>query len=971
MTNKISVTNSLFFRNFLKLFFLIFLIHSSFFAKSQCCAVPGWQWYVPVDIDNTYTGNAAHTNYQVLIIVDTQTLITAGKMLSTGDDIRFTDNNCGAFLNYYIEPAGTGSGGGINSTTTYIWVLLPTLPANAITTLKMYYGNPAAVAASSFATTFPNVLNATTGTLGGVQTYDWINVPVGVTLTLPVGQILTLDARKIVLDGTILGDGKGYAGNSGPGQGTQTGSSGGGGGGYGGLGGNGNGTGTEGPIYGTTNGPDIDMGSGGGNGQDCTNPGDGGGAVKMTACVIALNGSISLKGTVGGNGNSGEACGGGSGGGCLLQGDYISGSASINVSGGNGGDGTFDIPIFGSQKEGGGGGAGGRVKYFYCKSNTFSGTVTKNGGLPGSGPGSTTAGGLGEEGTATIPCMSYTIGVESPVSSFSVATTTTASGCASPNGTATATPSGGTPNYTYSWNTSPVQSSATATGLAAGIYSVTITDASGCSNTTTVNITGTSQPSVTATATPQSGCAAPNGTATATGTGGAGTYTYVWNTTPAQSSAIATGLSAGFFTVTVTDAGGCTNTTTVNITATVVQPSVTVASTQTGCSASNGTATATGNGGTPGYTYVWNTSPAQSSSVATGLAVGNYSVILTDSGGCTATETVSITSANAPTVSVPTSTPTSCGSPTGSATASASGGTGTLTYSWSPGGQTTPSAVGLASGSYVVTVTDALGCSVISQPVTVSVANGPTVTVTSLAATCGASDGSATAAVSGGVPGYTYSWSPSGQNSSVATALSAGTYSVTVTDASGCAQTVTVNVTQPSTPIVTVNASPSTISAGGSAQLTATGGGTYLWSPAAGLSCTACPNPTASPAATTDYCVVVTDASGCTDDDCITVEITTCGGIYLPNAFSPNDDGENDILYVYGNCISDLELKIYDRWGEKVFETNDPKQGWDGTRKGLFSSSAKQETSVFAYQLKATLTSGEKISKKGNVSLLR
>ncbi|TAL57928.1 MAG: gliding motility-associated C-terminal domain-containing protein, partial [Bacteroidetes bacterium] len=87
---------------------------------------------------------------------------------------------------------------------------------------------------------------------------------------------------------------------------------------------------------------------------------------------------------------------------------------------------------------------------------------------------------------------------------------------------------------------------------------------------------------------------------------------------------------------------------------------------------------------------------------------------------------------------------------------------------------------------------------------------------------------------------------------------------------------------------------------------------------------------------------------------------------YIPNAFSPNGDGENDIFYVRGNCIKELTFIIYNRWGEKVFETTDPKICWDGIYKGK-----PLNTAVFVYYMEATLTNGEKINRKGNISLIK
>lgn len=88
--------------------------------------------------------------------------------------------------------------------------------------------------------------------------------------------------------------------------------------------------------------------------------------------------------------------------------------------------------------------------------------------------------------------------------------------------------------------------------------------------------------------------------------------------------------------------------------------------------------------------------------------------------------------------------------------------------------------------------------------------------------------------------------------------------------------------------------------------------------------------------------------------------------VFVPNAFSPNNDGQNDFLCIYGKCIETLNLVIYDRWGEKVFETTDAKQCWDGTYKGKLMNSA-----VFVYYYNVTLFSGENLVKKGNISLVR
>ncbi|TAL62066.1 MAG: T9SS type B sorting domain-containing protein [Bacteroidetes bacterium] len=524
-------------------------------------------------------------------------------------------------------------------------------------------------------------------------------------------------------------------------------------------------------------------------------------------------------------------------------------------------------------------------------------------------------------------------------------------------GTATAAPSGGTVPYTYSWNTSPAQNTQTATGLCAGNYVCTVTDANGSAAAVPVTITQPSAVTTSTNSTPAA-CGSNNGSASVTASGGTGGLTYSWAPSGGNASA-ATGLAAGNYTCTVTDANGCTKTATVTVTQTG-GPSVSTSSTPQTC-AVGGTASANPSGGTSPYTYQW--CNGQTTSTASGLSAGSCTVVVTDASGCSTANTVTITaSGNIPALAAA-ATPASCGNNNGTASATVSGGTSPYTYSWNPSSQTTSAITGLSGGNYTCTLTDATGCTAV-QTISVPSSTAITASVSATSSTCGNNNGTAAVNASGGTSPYTYSWSSSGCTASFCTGLGAGNYSVTITDATGCSQTTAVAVTQTGGPVATV-ASNVTITQGQSATLTAGGGGTYQWGSGSTQN-----QITVTPSATTVYCVTVTDADNCSDSACVTVTVKTeptpCGELFIPNAFSPNSDGENEMECVLGGCIQSMTFTIYDRWGEKVFETTDPKICWDGMYKGKLMN-----TATFVYYLQAVLTNGEQINKKGNISLIR
>jgi len=526
--------------------------------------------------------------------------------------------------------------------------------------------------------------------------------------------------------------------------------------------------------------------------------------------------------------------------------------------------------------------------------------------------------GNGCTGTASVTVTSTT-----PPFSFTEIANVPNSSCAAPNGTATVSASGGTAPYTYSWSPSG-QTGATVSNVSGGTYTVLATDANGCTGSSTVTI-GSTTPTITITAisTANSYCVNPNGTASASASGGSAPYTYSWSN--GQTGAMITGLTAITFTVTATDANSCTGTQNVTVgdsrPAFIVNVSVTPV---TSCVTANGTATASV---TPALnvTYTWGTSPAQTGATATALAAGSYQVTATEAtSGCTA-QGLAIIGTNTPAVNVTISSSnnvTNCVTPNGSATAVASGGAGGFTYSWS-NGQSGQTATGLNVGSYTVVATDANGCSGTSS-VTISdnrVLPTVTVNVVSDVTSCSNPNGAVMASPSPAGQ-YTYSWSPGGGTSSLLNNLSAGIYTVTVTDNNGCtasgSNTVANNLNFPTVTATATNETSAPAN-DGTATAVASGGVlpySYSWSNG-GTTATI----TGLDADT--YSVTVTDFAGCTASASATVNTDVgIGDLKDVVSFSlfPNPANDKVNLRLELNDVKEVSVVWYDVLGQTVME---------------------------------------------------
>jgi gliding motility-associated-like protein len=244
-------------------------------------------------------------------------------------------------------------------------------------------------------------------------------------------------------------------------------------------------------------------------------------------------------------------------------------------------------------------------------------------------------------------------------------------------------------------------------------------------------------------------------------------------------------------------------------------------------------------------------------------------------------------------------------------------------------------------GSYTVTLILNYDCGsdTIRQDIHLSL---PELIIESQDAHCWNANGVAIANISGGTPPFSYSWMPTGLTTQNVTGLAPGNYSVVITDNQGCSQTSSVDIHSTLPPVADAG-SDVTVNVGEGVALHASGGTAYQWLNAAGLSCSHCDDPIVSPLENTTYCVIVSDSSGCRDTDCVNVNVSS---FYIPNAFSPNNDDLNDRFRPSIAEVHNYEFSVFNRWGEKIFESTDPDEGWDGNYKG-----EKCEEGVYVYSV--------------------
>ncbi|MBW8050712.1 MAG: T9SS type A sorting domain-containing protein [Cytophagales bacterium] len=460
--------------------------------------------------------------------------------------------------------------------------------------------------------------------------------------------------------------------------------------------------------------------------------------------------------------------------------------------------------------------------------------------------------------------------------------------CGACDGTASVIVTGGTPGFTYIWSSGGTGD--TDTGLCAGTYCVVVTDAAGCIDSNCVGVNNIGGTALTYVFTDVTCNGDSDGSINLTVSGGTPPFTYSWSN-GANTEDISS-LPANAYTVTVTDSNNCitSETVTINEPAAII---TSISSTGVSCNGSNdGSATVSASGGTGAYAYLWNDPGAQSTATAAGLSSGTYIVIVTDSNGCIAFDTVIITEPTILNAIITSSTDISCnGGSDGMIDLTITGGMIPYSYIWSSGA-TTEDLINIPAGSYSVTVTDANGCTA-SDSVVINEPNALLLSASSTNANCGDSNGVAIVAVSGGVSPYIYQWNdPMAQTNDTAAGLSVGLYTITVADNNGCIAVDTVMVNN-DVPVATITAIFSASCNGlcdGTATVSASGGVTpyaYLWDNGETTA-------TAIALCAGNRTVTVTDSNNCIAADTVTINEPTAINITILSSADVSCNGGND-----------------------------------------------------------------------------
>ena len=555
--------------------------------------------------------------------------------------------------------------------------------------------------------------------------------------------------------------------------------------------------------------------------------------------------------------------------------------------------------------------------------------------------------------------------------------------CTAGIGSATVNFNGGQAPISFQWDDPLGQTTQTATGLSVGVYTVLAIDALGCEMRDTVIIDSLGEsPSLTMQSDSVSCFGYSDGVAVVQSLGGVLPVTYQWNDPLNQLADSAFGLSAGIYNVVVSDAFGCSTMDSVEVNSPVLLTIAETVTDETCFGLSDGLIEVSASGGSGQITWSLDTLTQVGSTVQfDSLTSGTYQVTATDENACQANGNYSIALGTNIVLNIGGSNVACQGGSGGQITVSSSTVTAFQASLLDNNGlllQSNATGVfsNLSAGTYQIEfVEDGTGCRedsvfTLSEPL----ANG--YSAQSVATTCnGDEDGSLEVFVSAADTSRSFTYQlldvTGIQSSPLFENLSPGQYEIVVSDDLGCSDTLNpIRVSEPQA-IAPFLADQyldygDTISLVLDSLWNGQAPFEYLWTPSFGLSCDDCSNPIAISYVTSDYTVRVTDSLGCLGSTDFTLFVGEPLDLYVPNAFTPNGDGQNDVFEVYGVGISQVNLKVYNRWGQEVFQASNNRPQWDGMSKGKM-----QPPGMYSYLVEVWFLGDHVVKQKGSIALIR
>lgn len=524
---------------------------------------------------------------------------------------------------------------------------------------------------------------------------------------------------------------------------------------------------------------------------------------------------------------------------------------------------------------------------------------------------------------------------------------------------------GGSAPYTYYWPAANTFGDVL-DGLTSGSFTVIITDNNACIDSANVEISPVLELTIAPTLVLPTCFGETDGSIQVAVSGGIAAYTYQWNDPNLQTTSLATGLTAGTYTIAVEDANGCQGVSQI----TLSQPAIlgfTGQLNDPSCNNfTNGSILVEPQGGTAPYSIDWTGN--YNGFLIENLEAGFYPFALTDNNGCTTNDSIELIEPTALVGNVTTDEALCNETPTGAAQASITGGVSPYNYAWSQNNTNDSVNNALSAGAQSVTITDQNGCTLVlnfnvGEPAALSV------DILTEAASCDQTDGSALANVTGGTAPYTYFWNINPSNTDSFGNLAAGNYAMVLEDDNGCQ--VAVNYTVGEIP---VEANFTTNTTEGITPLevefinTSTGANGYTWdfgdgSPLVVTSSNAPVYHTYTEEGFFNAILYASYDGSCESIDSLDIlgyeisEITK-----IPNVISPNADGENDTFRVLSLNIKTLEATIFDRWGKEVGVLQSPEDEW---------SPREQADGVFYYVLNATGYDKVSYQLEGTITVVR